>query len=90
MKPSQDTCEQVYLDKPPVLKKYPDVFKWIGLFPGECKIHIDPSVMPVDRPPRRIPFALCGMLKLELDRMEKANIIAKVSTPTEWINSLVV
>jgi len=98
VKPSQNTSEKAslcnpqskYLDKPSVLKQYPDIFKGIGLFPGECKIHIDPSVIPVVHPPRRIPFALCGKLKLELDRMEKANIITKVSTPTEWVNSLVV
>ena len=29
-------------------------------------------------------------VKMELDEMEKTGIIAKVETPTEWVNSLVV
>ena len=63
--------------------------KGIGLFPGECKIHLDPSVTPVVNPPRRIPVALRDKVKQELDRMLQNDIIAKVTEPTEWVNSMV-
>ncbi|KAI2664017.1 hypothetical protein H4Q32_002132 [Labeo rohita] len=39
---------------------------------------------------RRIPFMLRSHLKKELDSMEKAGIIAKVTEPTNWVNALVV
>ena len=63
------------------LKEYPYIFKGIGLFPGECKIHIDPDVMPVVHPPRRVSFALRENFSSGLDRMEQSDVITKVSTP---------
>ncbi|KAK2702305.1 hypothetical protein QYM36_019085, partial [Artemia franciscana] len=44
-----------------------------------------PSVNPV----RRIPFALHERVKSELERLEKVDIIERVVTPTEWVNSIV-
>ncbi|MCG7876694.1 MAG: RNase H-like domain-containing protein [Candidatus Thiodiazotropha endolucinida] len=78
-----------YLTKSAVLAQYAEAFKGIGLFPGECKIHIDPTVNPVVNPPRRIPVALRDKVKQELDRMLQKEIIAPVSSPTQWVNSLV-
>ena len=72
------------------MKEYSDIFKGIGLFPGECKFHIDYDVMPVVHPPRRVLFAQRDKIRSELDRMEQSDIITKVSTPTQWVNSLVV
>ena len=46
--------------------------------------------MPVVNPPRRVPEALKSKLKAELDTMESDHIIAKVTEPTDWVNSLVV
>jgi len=46
--------------------------------------------LPVVHPPRRVPFALREKLRSELDRMEQSDVITKVSTPTHWVNSLVV
>ncbi|XP_024117609.1 uncharacterized protein K02A2.6 [Oryzias melastigma] len=73
-----------------IMDEYADVFTGIGLFPGECTIHIDPKAVPVVHPPRRVPFALRDRLKAELDNMEKQQIIVKVTEPTEWVNSLVI
>ncbi|XP_048236731.1 uncharacterized protein K02A2.6-like [Haliotis rufescens] len=78
------------LKKSTILAEYADVFEGIGLFPGKCTIHIDPSAIPVVHPPRKVPVALRERLKHELDRMEKSNIITKVDEPTEWVNSLVI
>lgn len=70
----------------PVLKEFADVFKGIGLFPGECTIHSDPHATPVVHPPRHIPLALRSRLKDELDSMEKQDVISKVTEPTKWVN----
>lgn len=73
-----------------LLSEFDDVFEEIGEFPGECKIHLDPAVIPVIYPPRKIPFTLRGHLKEELNRMEHQGIIVKVTEPTNWVNALVV
>lgn len=72
-----------------IMDEYADVFKGIGLFPGECTIHIDPSAVPVIHPPRRVPLALRDRLRDELKNMERQQIITKVTEPTEWVNSMV-
>ena len=73
-----------------VISEFKDVFTGIGLFPGECKIHLKPDAIPVVHPPRKVPVALREPLKAELKRMESSDIIAKVDVPTDWVNSLVV
>lgn len=78
------------LDKETVMQEYGDVFKGIGLFPGECNIHIDPAATPVVCPLRRTPLALRSRLKEELQHMEDTQVITKVTEPTEWVNALVV
>ncbi|KAL1261469.1 hypothetical protein QQF64_006734 [Cirrhinus molitorella] len=72
----------------PVLEKFADVFKGIGLFPDECTIHLDSHATPVVHPPRRIPLALHSCLKEELESMERQGVIVKVTEPTA--NSMVV
>ncbi|MCG7879449.1 MAG: RNase H-like domain-containing protein, partial [Candidatus Thiodiazotropha endolucinida] len=81
--------ENKHLTKATVLTQYAKAFQGIGLFPGECTIQLDTSISPVVNPPRRIPVALRDKVKQELDRMLKQNIIAKVTEPTEWVNSMV-
>ena len=78
------------ITKASVLKEYADIFKGIGLFPEEYNITLDPSIPPVVNPPRRVPLALRDRLKAELDRIVSMDIIAKVTEPTPWVNSLVV
>ena len=70
--------------------EYADVFKGIGLFPGEYTIKLDENIQPVIHPPRKVALALQDKLKTELDRMERNHIITRVSDPTDWINSLAV
>ena len=78
------------LDKDTVLAEFDDVFKGVGMFKGECSIRIEGDATPVVNPPRRVPVALRDKLQLELERMEKADVIAKVTEPTKWVNSLVI
>lgn len=78
------------LDKNAVLSEFSDVFKGVGKFKGDCSIRIDREATPVVNPPRRVPVALRDKLQIELERMEKAEVIVKVTEPTQWVNSLVI
>ena len=72
-----------------VLTEYADVFSGIGNF-GESKIELKPDSKPVVHAPRRVPHSLRENLKKELNRMETADVISKVTEPTDWVNSLVI
>ena len=75
--------------KSDVLESYNDVFKGLGKMPGKVHLQTDSNVDPVVMPPRRVPIAVKEKLKHELDRLEKMNVITKVTEPTEWVSSLV-
>ncbi|KAB0800188.1 hypothetical protein PPYR_05928 [Photinus pyralis] len=84
-------------ERPPPLMKYDDIklkyselFTGIGCLDEPYTIRVDHTVMPVVHPPRKIPLALKDNLKVELDEMEKNQIIEKVDMPTDWVNSLVI
>ena len=51
---------------------------------------LDESVRPVQQPPRRVSFAIRERLRETLEYFEKREIIARVTTPTPWISSMVV
>ena len=78
------------LTKQSVLKQFTKVFDGVGLFPGECSIHVDPNATPVIHPPRKVPIALRDKVQQELDRMVQQGIICKVTEPTKWVNSMVI
>ena len=52
--------------------------------------HLKENATPVVQPPSRVPHAIKQRLKEELDKMENTGVIDKVTTPTDWVNSLVV
>ena len=78
------------IDKPLIEHEYGDLFKGIGVIPGEVKLLLKGNVMLIVNPPRRIPKALKSRIKCELDNMENDQIIVKIDEPTDWVNSLVV
>ena len=53
-------------------------------------MEIEFNSKPVVNAARKIPTASRERVKMELDEMDETGIIAKVETPTEWVNSLVV
>lgn len=73
-----------------IVNHFEDLFSGIGLFPGECKLHLKPDSTPVVHAPRRIPFAIQDKFRAELHRLEELEIIKKVTEPTEWVSSLVI
>ena len=60
----------------------------VGVLAGEYHMVLDESVRPVQQPPRRVPVAIRERLRETLE--EKREIIARVTTPTPWISSMVV
>ena len=53
-------------------------------------ITLNPELLPVVHAPRKVPIELKDKLEAELCEMESQNIIARVTKPTDWVNSLVV
>ena len=76
--------------KEQIMLEYPDLFKGVGLIPGDVELHLKPDAAPVINAPRQIPVALRERFRTELTRMENAGIVAKVTCPTDWVNSFVI
>ena len=70
-------------------QNYDDIFKGLGLMPGEYEIKIDKSVPPVQHRPRRTPIMMKDDVIKKLRDLEKAGVVSKVDEPTEWISSQV-
>lgn len=85
------TCAKVGLIKRvyAVESQYSDLFSGLGCLPGIHKIHVDPNSTPVVHPPRKVPVALKGRIKTELDRMIILGVIVRQKEPTQWVNSMV-
>ena len=71
-------------------EKYSVVFKGLGCLREPYHIELDPEVLPVINAARKVPVAIKGRLKLELEEMEKQGVIRKVDRPTDWVNSIAI
>ena len=58
--------------------------------PGTYYIKMDPTAKPVVHGPRRQPAALLPKIVDKLKEMETEGHLAKVTRPTDWVNSMVV
>ena len=67
---------------------FKEVFTGLGDL-GELNLEVDESVTPQIMPPRRVSLAMKEPLKHELERLEKQDIIRKVTEPTDWVSALV-
>lgn len=74
------------------MEMYPECFNGtVGCFDDYTyHITLDPEVSPVVHAPRKVPIELKDKLQAELSEMESQDIIAKVTQPTDWVNSLVI
>ena len=73
-----------------LLDQHPDLQSALGAMPGTYSIKIDPTATPVVHGPRRQPAALLPKIVAKLKEMEKEGHVAKVTQPTDWVNSMVV
>jgi transposase InsO family protein len=78
------------LTRDAVISEYGHLFSGLGGLDGEIMVRLKDGAVPVVHPPRRVPHALKEKLKEELQSMEDQGVIAKVTEPTDWVNSLVV
>ena len=79
------------VDQPDVKveEEYPELQHATAALPGTYSLKIDPSVPPVVHGPRRQPQALRNKISAKLDEMEQEGQIARVTEPTDWVNSMV-
>ena len=74
-----------------IQKKFPQVFQGLGTLAVEYHIQLHPDAKPhAIFTPRHVPFPLRSNVAEELDRMEKAGVISKVTEPTECCAGMVV
>lgn len=62
----------------------------VGHIPKNETIKVNPKVIPVVLPARRIPYALRPSVKAELDKMQKMGIIEPITEPTDWVSQMVI
>lgn len=96
---SLNTCVQLNLisrinevqnEKDSFIRQNAVIFEGLGKFPFEYRIRLKEGSVPVVKPVRRIPETIKSKLKDALNTMEKMEIIARVTEPTEWVNDLVI
>ena len=67
------------LTKEFILTGYADVFEGLGKMEGKLYFEVDETVQPSIMPPRRVPIAVKGKLKSELQRLEGKGVIKKIT-----------
>jgi len=72
-----------------LLSEFEDVFMGLGEMPGEYDIQVDPTVVPVQHRPRKVPVALKEEVIKKIKLLEEQQVLHKVEEPTPWISSLV-
>ena len=72
-------------------RKFPNVFQGLGTLSGDYHIQLKPDAQPFALfTPRHLPLPLRPKVAEELEKMEKAGIISKVTEPTPWCDGMVV
>ena len=70
------------------------MFQGIGHFRcTHISIEMQEGSIPVQKPARKVPLALCEKFKQEIDSMVKAGILMEVTpemSMPEWLNSFVI
>ena len=80
------------LTKDEILERFKEVFTGLGRLKVEpVKIHLTKDAKPVRRPCRRVPIAIRGKFKDELDSLCKQKVLTKLdkNEVTDWLNSFV-
>ena len=74
-----------------IVQNFPEVFQSeLGTLAGTVHLEVDLSATPMAIPPHRLPTALKGQLKQELDRLQQLEVLAPIDEPTPWVSSLAV
>jgi len=73
-----------------IQSEFGDIFECLWKLPGEYQMDIDSTVKPIQHHPRKVPEARKNDLRKEIDGLVVKGVFEKVTTPTDWINSMVV
>ena len=79
---------QQKVSKEQVLQEDGDLFSGLGCLPWQYHIELDAERARVQNRPSRVPYKMRKVVEEKLASMEKAGIIAKVETPTDWISNM--
>ena len=72
------------------LGQHPELENASGMMRETYSIKIDPTAKPLVYGPRRKPAALLPKIKDKFKEMKNDGHLAKVTQPTDWVNSMVV
>ena len=78
-----NTSQSSPLRKEQVLTDFADIFKGLGKMEGKLHLEVNESVPPVIMPTLRVPVALKGKFKEEIDRLVSGGVLEKVEQPTK-------
>lgn len=85
---SVNTVDEISLES--VKREHPKLFHELGLLGGEYCISLNDGAKPYSlNVPRRVPIPLLPKVKLELEKMEKSEVIFRVDQPTDWCAGMV-
>lgn len=87
---TEDLLSVYRVEAQKIVKEHPNLFAGYGKFPGTVTLEIDNSVPSSIQPPRRVPIAMRGKLKEELESLERDGIIVKEPNHTDWVSNLVI
>ena len=74
-----------------IIRNHQEVFKGMGKLKNyKQRLHIDPSIVPVQQATRRIPYHTRQKVSAEIKRLLDLDIIEPVSGPTTWVSPIVV
>ena len=73
-----------------LMEEYADIYTGLGKVAGKFNIKILPNDRPVIHALRKVPLSLLPKLENTLKRLIHSGVISKVTTPIEWVNSMVI
>jgi hypothetical protein len=73
-----------------MVAEFRDVFCGDSRLESEVVMEVDENITPSQEKPRNIPMAVCELLTLELEQLEKRKIIEKVHESSDWTSNIVI
>ena len=73
-----------------LIVEYKDIFNGLGKVEGKFNIKTLPNASPVIHATRKIPLSILRKHEETLERLIDAGVISRVTSPTEWVNSMVI